>query len=76
MPRGQAAWASPYLEVAPDELGHGVVVDVQGKGDAGLRLEPRSPDNGYSGHTGRLEACGQWKHVVIAPFSPALPRRR
>ena len=50
---------STYLEVASDELGHGVVVDVKGKRDTGLSLEPRSPDNGYSGHTGQPEACRQ-----------------
>lgn len=46
----------PYLEVASDELGHGVVVDIKGECDTGFSLEPRSPDNGHLGHTGRLEA--------------------
>lgn len=53
------ASASPYLEVAPDKLGHGVVVDVQGQRDPGLSLKPGSPHGGHPGHLARPEACGQ-----------------
>lgn len=53
------ASASPHLEVAPDKLGHGVVVDVQGQRDPGLSLKPGSPHRGHPGHLARPEACGQ-----------------
>lgn len=70
VPMSVCLCASPYLEVASNELGHGVVVDVKGKCDTRLSLEPRSPDNSHSGPTGQLEAWRQCKHVVTAPFSP------
>lgn len=53
------AYASPYLEVAPDKLSHGVVVDIQGQCDTGLSLEPGSPHGGHPGQLGGPEACGE-----------------
>lgn len=53
------AYASPYLEVAPDKLSHGVVIDIQGQCDTGLSLEPGSPHGGHPGQLGWPEACGE-----------------
>lgn len=60
-PLARATWAytSPYLEVAPDKLSHGVVVDIQGQCDTGLSLEPGSPHGGHLVHLGWPEACGE-----------------
>lgn len=49
---GRWACASPYLEVALDKLGHGVVVDIQGQCDMGLSLEMGSLHRGHPGYLG------------------------
>lgn len=60
-PLARATWAyaSHYLKVASNKLGHGVVVDIQGQCDTGLGLEPGSPHGDHPGHPGWPEACGE-----------------
>lgn len=63
--------SSSYLEVAPDKLGHGVVVDVQGQRDPGLSPKPGSPYKGHPGPLGCPEACGQRRPE--RPWPPGQP---